>query len=117
MQSEDSQEVENLRYQLYAAVAKKRWAQSTVKCLREQLVSELSDVDKYCVHIPLSNKRFTADGTDSFCGFLYGLYTKVRRLAEKKRKDIEKIFKTDLEAVYAFLRSIVSKLRRPRPSS
>lgn len=92
-------------------------AQSTVESVRKQLPSVRTEVGRYRQRLPLYTERFTEEVNDGFSEFQYSLRTEVRRVVEKRRKDTETSFKTDLEAIGTSLCSIDGNLSRPKPSS
>lgn len=115
--SDRSHELEDLKCRLDRAIANRRWSETIIKVFQEQLLTLRSDVDKYRRRLPLHTERFTAYVTDDLSVFLYSFGTDVKKLVEKRRKEIETTVKADLEAIEAFLSSLNSKLSRPGSSS
>lgn len=75
--SENSQEVEDLKYRLDGSVVEESRSHTVIVRFQEELLSVRSDVDNYHQCPTLYDLGFKANITDGFTGILYILNTEV----------------------------------------
>lgn len=114
---DDSEKVEDLRYQLHGAVAKERRAQKTVESFQSPFYTVRATVDSQLQRLPNFAERVKTEEADGFGGFLSAFLQKAQNLIKNQRDTIDLTVKTGREAVHAFLRSLESTLSHPRPCS